>query len=248
MLNVRLPEKMQSYMMVSRGLNMKLTLSIRQFLAEFYGTFILVFVGTGSIAFGLGDNLFGVAFAFGTGAMIAIYTIGHISGAHLNPAVTLAMYVDKRLKLNDVFVYITAQVLGALLASFSLLFAYDTPLYQGLGASGVDPLQIPLWVALIFEIFLTFILVYSVLAISQRKSLQPFIGIIVALMLVGLILVGGPISSASLNPARSIAPALIEGGEALDQLWVYLVGPMLGSLLAVLFYRFLKFTDADTIR
>jgi aquaporin Z len=158
------------------------------------------------------------------------------------------MYVDKRLKLNDVFVYITAQVLGALLASFSLLFAYDTPLYQGLGASGVDPLQIPLWVALIFEIFLTFILVYSVLAISQRKSLQPFIGIIVALMLVGLILVGGPISSASLNPARSIAPALIEGGEALDQLWVYLVGPMLGSLLAVLFYRFLKFTDADTIR
>lgn len=226
---------------------MKLTLSSRQFLAEFYGTFILVFIGTGSITFGLGSNLLGVALAFGTAAMIAIYTLGHISGAHLNPAVTLAMWLDKRLPLKDVFVYIFAQLLGALFASLSLLLAYDTPLYQGLGASGVDPLQIPLWVALVFEIFLTFILVYMVLAVSQRKSLQPFIGFIVMFTLVGLILIGGHISSASLNPARSIAPALLEGGEALEQLWVFILGPIIGSVLAVSFYRFLKFTDNDTM-
>jgi aquaporin Z len=225
----------------------KLTLSTRQFLAEFYGTFILVFIGTGSITFGLGNNLLGVALAFGAGAMIAIYTLGHISGAHLNPAVTLAMWLDKRLLLKDVFVYISAQLLGALFASLSLLLAYDTPLYQGLGASGVDPLQIPLWVALVFEIFLTFILVYMVLAVSQRKALQPFMGLIVMFTLVALILIGGPISSASLNPARSIAPALLEGGEALDQLWVFILGPIIGSVLAVSFYRFLKFTDNDTM-
>ena len=226
---------------------MKLTLSSRQFLAEFYGTFILVFIGTGSITFGLGSNLLGVALAFGTAAMIAIYTLGHISGAHLNPAVTLAMWLDKRLPLKDVFVYIFAQLLGALFASLSLLLAYDTPLYQGLGSSGVDPLQVPLWVALVFEIFLTFILVYMVLAVSQRKSLQPFIGFIVMFTLVGLILIGGHISSASLNPARSIAPALLEGGEALEQLWVFILGPIIGSVLAVSFYRFLKFTDNDTM-
>jgi aquaporin Z len=188
-----------------------------------------------------------VALAFGAGAMIAIYTLGHISGAHLNPAVTLAMWLDKRLPLKDVFVYISAQLLGALFASLSLLLAYDTPLYQGLGASGVDPLQIPLWVALVFEIFLTFILVYMVLAVSQRKALQPFMGLIVMFTLVALILIGGPISSASLNPARSIAPALLEGGEALDQLWVFILGPIIGSVLAVSFYRFLKFTDNDTM-
>lgn len=226
---------------------MKLTLPIRRFLAEFYGTFILVFIGTGSIAFGLGNNLLGVAFAFGTGALIAIYTLGHISGAHLNPAVTFAFFLNRRMALKEAFIYWFAQILGALFASLSLSMAAGTDVYQGLGASGVDVSQIPLWVALVFEIFLTFILVYTVLAISQRKSLQPFIGLIVSLTLVGLILVGGPVSSASLNPARSIAPALLEGGQALEQLWVYVIGPLSGSGLAVLFYTFLKFTDLDTI-
>lgn len=224
-----------------------LTLPIRQFLAEFYGTFILVFVGTGSIAFGLGDNLLAVAIAFGTGAMLAIYTLGHISGAHLNPAVSLAMWLDKRIKLSHMVLYICGQLLGAFFASLSLSIASKTDVYQGLGSSGVDVLQIPLWVALIFEIFLTFILVYAVLAVSQRKSLQPLMGLIVGFTLIALILIGGPISSASLNPARSLAPALLEGGEALSQLWVYVIGPLFGSIFAVIFYRFLKFVDHDTL-
>jgi aquaporin Z len=96
------------------------------------------------------------------------------------------------------------------------------------------------------EMFLTFILVYLILAASQRKSLQPFLGFIIGLSLVGLILVGGPITGASLNPVRSIIPALLEGGVALQQVWVYVVGPLLGSILAVIFYRYLKFTDKDT--
>ena len=226
---------------------MKISIPIRKYLAEFYGTFILVFIGTGSLAFVPDENLLGVAFAFGTGALIAIYTIGHISGAHLNPAVTLAMWLDKRLKLKDLFIYLTAQIFGALFASLSVIIASSTSVYQGLGASGVNVNNVPLWVALVFEIFLTFILVYLVLAVSQRKALQPFMGLIVMFTLVGLILIGGPISSASLNPARSIAPALLEGGEALEQLWVFILGPIIGSVLAVSFYRFLKFTDNDTL-
>lgn len=219
-------------------------LIVRQFLAEFYGTFILVLVGTGSIAFGLGEDLLGVAFAFGTGAMIAIYTIGHISGAHLNPAVTLAMVLDKRMDIKTSLVYVFSQILGAFFASLTLLMASGTEIYQGLGASGVDASQIPLWVAFVFEMFLTFILVYAVLAISQKQSLQSLIGLIVVFLLVGLILVGGPISSAGLNPARSIAPALLTGGESLSQLWVYILGPISGSILASLFYQYLKYPEA----
>jgi len=225
---------------------MKLTMTIRQFLAEFYGTFILVFVGTGSIAFGLGQDLLGVAIAFGTGALIAIYTIGHISGAHLNPAVSLAMVLDRRMNWKQFGVYLFGQFLGALFASLTLMLGSEADAFTSLGASGFTAPTTALTV-IIFEMFLTFILVYTVLAASQRKPLQPLMGLIVAFTLIGLILIGGPISSASLNPIRSLAPALLEGGTALSQVWVYIVGPMLGSVLAVIFYRFLKFKDSDTI-
>jgi aquaporin Z len=218
-------------------------LILRQFLAEFYGTFVLVLVGTGSLAFGLGNQLVGVAFAFGTGAMIAIYTIGHISGAHLNPAVTLAMVIDQRMSFKTAIIYVIAQVLGGFFASLTLLLASDTSVYQGLGASGVDTTNVPLYLAFIFEMVLTFVLVYTVLVISKRQSLHNLIGIIVVFLLVGLILIGGPISSAGLNPARSLAPALLTGGEPLAQLWVYIIGPLSGSFLASVLYRYLKYPE-----
>jgi aquaporin Z len=226
---------------------MQIPLWIRQALAEFYGTFILVFIGTGSIAFGAGDSLLSVAFAFGLGAMIAIYTIGHISGAHLNPVVSLAMVLDRRMGWKTFAIYLIAQTAGALFASLTLLIGSGANAFVGLGVSSFTEPTTAM-VVIIFEMFLTFILVYLVLAVSQRKSLQPFIGIIVAFTLVGLILIGGPISSASLNPIRSLAPALLTGGEALLQLWVFILGPTLGAILAVLFYRFLKLTDSDTLK
>ena len=226
---------------------MQIPLWIRQALAEFYGTFILVLVGTGSIAFGAGDSLLSVAFAFGFGAMIAIYTVGHISGAHLNPVVSLAMVLDRRMGWKTFEIYLIAQTAGALFASLTLLIGSGADAFVGLGVSSFTEPTTAL-VVIIFEMFLTFILVYLVLAVSQRKSLQPFIGIIVAFTLVGLILIGGPISSASLNPIRSLAPALLTGGDALLQLWVYILGPTLGAILAVLFYRFFKHTDSDTLK
>lgn len=225
---------------------MKLTLPIRQFLAEFYGTFILVFIGTGSIAFGLGSDLLGVAIAFGVGAMMAIYTIGHISGGHLNPVVTLAMVLDRRMTFKNGLIYGAGQLLGALFASLSIQIGSQADTFISLGANAYAESLSPLTI-IIFEMFLTFILVYLVLATSQRKPLQPLMGLIVGFTLVGLILVGGPVTSASLNPVRSFAPAILTGGIAISQLWVYLLGPTLGSLLAVGFYRFLKFTDKNTI-
>jgi aquaporin Z len=224
---------------------MNISLTIRKFLAEFYGTFILVFIGTGSIALNPNADLITVAFAFGFAVILAIYTIGHISGAHLNPAVSLAMVLDRRLSWTDFGIYILAQLLGALFASLTILMGSGLELFQGFGPTTFD-VNTPVVIVIVMEMFLTFILVYLVLAASQRKSLQPFLGLIIGLSLVGLILVGGPLTGASLNPVRSIIPALLEGGEALQQVWVYIVGPMLGSGFAVIFYRFLKFADNDT--
>lgn len=224
---------------------MNIPITIRKFLAEFYGTFTLVFIGTGSIAFNPNADLITVAFAFGLAVMLAIYTIGHISGAHLNPAVSLAMVLDRRLSWTDFGIYLLGQLLGALFASLTILMGSGLGLFQGLGPTTFD-VNTSVLIVIVIEVFLTFILVYLILAASQRKSLQPFLGLIIGLSLVGLILVGGPITGASLNPVRSIIPALLEGGVALQQVWVYVVGPFLGSILAVIFYRFLKFTDKDT--
>jgi aquaporin Z len=155
------------------------------------------------------------------------------------------MVLDRRLSWRDFGMYLLAQLLGALFASLTLLLGSGLDLFQGLGPT-VFATNTPVITIIIIEMFLTFVLVYLVLAASQRKSLQPFLGLIIGFSLVGLILVGGPLTGASLNPVRSITPALLEGGEALQQVWVYIVGPMLGSVLAVIFYRFLKFTDKDT--
>lgn len=218
---------------------MKLTLPIRQFLAEFYGTFILVFIGTGAIAVGQNTSLLGIAFAFSAAVIGVIYTVGHISGAHINPAVTLAMYLDKRMQLNTVFVYVSAQLLGAFFASLSLSTVSQLDIFSGYGATMYG--QLNGFQALFLEFILTFILVYAVLAISDIKAFKVHGGLIIGLVLLGLIMVGGPFTGASLNPARSLSPAIFTGGDALAHLWVYIVGPLLGAALAALFYRFLKY-------
>jgi aquaporin Z len=155
------------------------------------------------------------------------------------------MVLDRRLSWTDFGIYLFGQLLGALFASLTILMASGLALFQGLGPTTFD-VNTSVLIVIVIEMFLTFILVYLILAASQRKSLQPFLGLIIGLSLVGLILLGGPITGASLNPARSIIPALLEGGSALQQVWVYVVGPLIGSMLAVIFYRFLKFTDKDT--
>jgi aquaporin Z len=157
------------------------------------------------------------------------------------------MVLDRRLSWSDFGIYFLGQLLGALFASLTILMGSGLDFFQGFGPTTFD-VNTPVIIVIVIEMFLTFILVYLVLAASQRKTLQPFLGLIIGLSLVGLILVGGPLTGASLNPVRSIIPALLEGGEALQQVWAYVLGPMLGAFLAVIFYRFLKFTDADTTK
>jgi aquaporin Z len=220
---------------------MRINLIIRQFLAEFYGTFMLVFIGTGAISVGLGTNPLIIGLSFGFALIAAIYTLGHISGGHFNPVISLAKYLDQSITSKQLIVYLFAQFLGALFGSLSLLIFSDSALFFGFGTTTFT--QITLIQAILVEIFLTFIFVYTVLAISNKKSLSSIHGVVIGLTLAVLITIGVPLTGGSLNPARSLSAALLTGGESLNQLIVYIISPMIGSVLASIFYRYLKFKE-----
>ncbi|RJX25560.1 MAG: aquaporin [Acholeplasma sp.] len=210
---------------------------MKKLIAEFYGTFILLFVGVGSIVYGLASNLLGVAVAFGMGVAIAIFSLGHISGAHFNPAVSLGMLIAKRLSVKEFFGYVVAQIFGGILAVLVFLITKPIDAFVTLGENGFA-LPTTVWIVLLFETILTFILVFTILTTSKKANLESFMALIVGVTLIGLILVGGPVSGASLNPVRSLAPALFAGSDALAQVWVYLVAPLLGGALAGMIHRF----------
>jgi MIP family channel proteins len=203
-------------------------------LAELIGTAALVFVGAGAAAAGAG--LVGVALAHGLIVAGLAYAYGSISGAHVNPAVTFAAALRGRIKWQDAVIYWVAQFAGATLAAGALFVAFggaSSGLGATLPAAGVTPLQ-----AIVVEALLTFLLANAVLHTAERKSGTPFAGLAIGLTLVAGILMGGALTGASLNPARTFGPALFTGH--LDVLWIYLVGPAAGAGLAALAYRALK--------
>ncbi len=215
----------------------------REFLAELVGTFILVFLGTGAVvssnivatglAFGFLQYL-AIGIAFGGALAVAAYTVGPISGAHLNPAVTIALAMEKRLPKGLVIPYIAAQCVGAVLASWALLTLLGTKLY-GLAETTVGPLGLK--EALGAEAALTALLVFTILGVTEKGG-STFGGLLIGLYLAISHLVGIPFSGNSLNPARSLGPALFMGGEALQQLVpVYVVAPIIGGLVGVVIYR-----------
>ena len=202
---------------------------MRKLAAEFIGTFCIVFAGTGAIVSNERTGLVthvGVALCFGLVVMTMIYALGEISGAHFNPAVTLGFWAARRLEARWILPYSAAQVGGALVASLALRLMF--PMQRGLGATlpstGVGA-------AFVLEIILTWILMLVILRVSQGAKEK---GITAAIAIGGVVafeaLFAGPLSGASMNPARSLAPALI-GGQ-LDSLWVYLTAPFLGALAA----------------
>jgi aquaporin Z len=203
-------------------------------LAELIGTAALVFVGAGAAAAGAG--LVGVALAHGLILVGIAYAYGSISGAHVNPAVTFAAALRGRIDWQDAVIYWVAQFAGATLAAGALFVAFggaSTGLGATLPAAGVTPLQ-----AIVVEALLTFLLANAVLHTAERKSGTPFAGLAIGLTLAAAILMGGALTGASLNPARTFGPALLTGH--LDTLWIYLVGPAVGAGLAALAYRALK--------
>ena len=211
----------------------------RRLVAEGLGTFCLVFAGTGAVVVNavagnpLGHG--GVAAAFGLVVAIMIFAVGHLSGAHLNPAVTLAFSSARHFPAREAGPYVAAQLAGAILASLALRGLFG--LAGGLGAT--HPSHVGGLGALILEAGLTAVLMIVILAVATDTRA---VGSLAALAIGGTIaleaLVMGPITGASMNPARSLAPALV-GGDGAD-LWIYLVGPALGALVGAAIYQFLR--------
>lgn len=218
-----------------------------RYFAEFVGTFVLVFGGCGAAVLA-GDKIgfAGVALAFGLSLLAMVYTVGHVSGCHINPAVTLGLLVSNKLDWRYAAGYWIAQVAGAIVASACLLViangapgGYD-PAVLGFAANGYgahSPGQYGVGAAAVAEVILTFFLVLTVIGSTDLKAPTGFAGIPIGLVLVLIHLVGIPVTNTSVNPARSIGPALFVGGWALQQLWLFILAPLAGAILAAIVYR-----------
>ncbi len=221
-----------------------------KYFAEFIGTFVLVFAGCGSAVLA-GDKIgfLGVALAFGLALLAMVYTIGHVSGCHINPAVTLGLFMTKKMDRQHLLGYWVAQILGAVVAAACLLAiakgapnGYD-PASLGFAANGYgdhSPGHYGLFAAALTELILTFFLVLTVIGATDIKAPVGFAGIAIGLVLTLIHLVGIPVTNTSVNPARSIGPALFVGGWALQQLWLFILAPLAGSVLAAAVYNGFK--------
>jgi aquaporin Z len=218
-----------------------------RYFAEFVGTFVLVFGGCGAAVLA-GDRIgfAGIALAFGLSLLVMVYVIGHISGCHINPAVTLGVFLSKKIAGRYVLGYWIAQILGAIVAAACLLAiakggpnGYDAG-RMGLAANGYglhSPGHYGLAAAFFSEVILTFFLVVTVIGSTDLKAPVGFAGIAIGLVLTVIHLVGIPVTNTSVNPARSIGPAVFVGGWALQQLWLFIVAPLVGAVVAAAVYR-----------
>jgi len=218
------------------------------FAAELVGTFVLVFGGCGAaVLAGAHIGYLGVSLAFGLSLLVMAYAIGPISGCHVNPAVSIGLALARKLPGSMLLIYIVAQLVGAIIAGGVLLVvATGTPgfnLSQGFATNGYgahSPGGYNLLACLVAEIVLTFFLVFTVLGTTHPKFPAGFGGIPIGFVLVLIHLVGIPITNTSVNPARSIGVAVFQGGWALAQLWLFIVAPILGALMAAGIHQWLR--------
>ena len=222
---------------------------LTRYLAELIGTMVLVLMGCGSavIASYYIGNV-GVSFAFGIAVVAMVYAIGGISGCHINPAITISMLLARKISVRDSAFYIVFQCIGAVFGA-GILYAIATggPNFNiavtGLGQNGygtASPGGYPLISAFIAEVVMTFIFVLVVHGSTHERVPKGFAGLSIGLTLVMVHLVTIPIDGTSVNPARSLGPAVFVGGEALGQLWLFLVAPIIGGILAALVWKAFK--------
>ena len=219
---------------------------MKKYVAELLGTFVLVFAGLGTAVLAEKSiGLLGIAFAFGLSLLAMVYTIGPISGCHINPAVTVGLLVAKRISAKDAVGYMGAQVVGAILASaLVLMIAHGAPAgYSaqagGLGANGYgahSPNGYSVTAAFLMELILSFVFVLTVLGATDTKAPAGFAGVAIGWALTLVHLVAIPVTNTSVNPARSIGPAVFVGGWALEQLWLFVLAPLGGGALAAVCY------------
>lgn len=215
---------------------------MRKYLAEFIGTFVLVFFGCATIVFMVGEvGLLGVALAFGLGVVAMAYSIGHVSGAHINPAVSIGFLVAGRMGARDFAGYAAAQVAGGIVAALALWIiasgragGYDIAA-EGLGANGWGAYA--MGSAFLFEVIATAIFILVILGATQEGAPAAMAGLVIGLTLTLIHLAGITVSGSSVNPARSIGPALVSGGTALGQLWLYIVAPLIGGAIGGVIYK-----------
>ena len=211
---------------------------MKNYISEFLGTFALIFCGTGAMTInevtGGAVTHVGIAITWGFIVIAMIYAYGDISGAHFNPAVSIAFAVAKKFSWKEVPKYIIAQVLGALLASVTLKFLFPTSEVLGATIPSIDVMR-----AFVLEIILTFILMLTIINVSTGSK---EVGIVAGIAIGGVVLLeamfAGPVTNASMNPARSLAPALVSGN--LEHLWLYLTAPVIGAVLAIYSCKLVK--------
>jgi aquaporin Z len=220
-------------------------------MAELFGTLWLVLGGCGAAVLAaqfpqVGIGLLGVSFAFGLTVLTMAYAVGHVSGGHFNPAVTLGLVAGGRFKAADAVPYIIAQVIGAFLGAW-ILYVIATgngsnPLAGGFASNGFgahSPGKFSLMAALVCEVVMTFFFLIIILGATHRKAAAGFAPIAIGLGLTLIHLISIPVTNTSVNPARSTGPALIHGGWALEQLWLFWLAPIVGAVLAGVVSRLL---------
>ncbi|PGX18828.1 aquaporin [Bacillus anthracis] len=219
---------------------------IKKAIAECIGTFVLVLFGTGTAVIGggvEGIGILGIAMAFGLSIVAMAYSIGTISGCHVNPAVSIALFINKRMTAEELAYYIVAQITGALLGTVTLVTILKSSgmtlsnlgqnSFGNLGASG----------SFLVEFLLTFVFILVIIAVTGKKGITNLAGIVIGLTLVLVHLLGISLTGTSVNPARSFAPALFAGGEAISQLWVFIIAPVLGGIAAAMVGKSLLNTE-----
>ena len=223
---------------------------MKKSISEFIGTFWLVFCGCGSamLAAGypnVGIGFVGVSLAFGLTVLTIAYSLGHISGAHLNPAVTVGLWVGGRIESKDVLSYIVSQIAGAITAA-AVLYIIVTGNGSSIGdfaANGYgehSPGKYSMLAALVTEFVCTFIFLLVILGSTDEKAPKGFAGIAIGLALTLIHLISIPVTNTSVNPARSISQAIFAGGWALEQLWLFILIPIAAASCAALIYNYLK--------
>ena len=220
---------------------------MRKYSAELIGTMILVFMGCGSaVIAGEFIGFAGISVAFGLSVLVMVYAIGNISGCHINPAVTIAMLVARKISVRDGLLYIIAQCAGGIIGA-CILWAIASGLSDfsimknGLGQNGFgihSPAGYSMASAFVAEVVLTAIFLFVIFGSTHKNAPKGFAGISIGLSLTLIHLVGIPITGTSVNPARSLGPAVFAGGDALSQLWLFIVAPIIGGIIAALFWKY----------
>lgn len=215
--------------------------TMRKYLAELIGTFALVLFGCGSAVIA-GDKIgfLGISIAFGLAVLAMVYAIGNISGCHINPAITVAMLVLRRIKVKDAIWYIVAQCIGAIAAAGILTAIAVGKADYSIAVNGLGQnfygRDYSLGACFLAEAVLTGIFLFVIFGATSKKAPQGFAGIPIGITLILIHLVGIPITGTSVNPARSLGPAVFAGGEALSQIWLFLVAPILGAVIAAVIW------------